>query len=58
MRLSTSALLHLKTPKEKPRRPMIEFKALLKWKRLKPVILVVGVLVLVQMGSGLFAYKQ
>jgi hypothetical protein len=37
---------------------MIELKALLKWKRLKPVILVVGVLVLVQIGSGVFAYKQ
>ncbi len=42
----------------KARRQMIELKALLKWKRLKPVILVIGVLVLVQIGSGVFAFKQ
>lgn len=33
-------------------------KAWLKWKRLKPVFLVLGVLLLVQIGSGMFAFKQ
>ena len=31
---------------------------LLNWKRLKPVFLVLGVLLLVQIGSGVFAFKQ
>lgn len=37
---------------------MIEINALLHWKRLKPVFLVIGVLLIVQIGSGLFAYQQ